>query len=134
MNVKRFLIAAAAVFVLFQVFDFVVHGMLLAPVYRSMMSVWRQDMMSLMWVMWITGAVMSLFFVYIFIKGYERRGMGEGLRYGVVIGLFMSVGAFNQYVVYPITLSLAAQWFIYGIVEFIAAGLVTAAIYRPKAS
>ncbi len=135
MNIKRYVLAGIAVFATFQVCDMIIHGQILMQTYASLPSLWRPDMMSLMWVMLITGVVLSFLFVYVFVKGYEARGILEGVRYGLIIGIMMNgVGAFNQYVIYPVPFSLAIQWFAYGMIEFIIAGVVAAAIYRPKAS
>lgn len=133
MNVKRFLLAALAVFVTFQVLDFLIHGLYLAPTYEALASIWRPDMMELMWVMYCTGAVLALLFVYIFVKGYQGKGIMEGVRYGLVIGLLMTVvGGLNQFVIYPVPLDLVIKWIVYGLAEFIVAGVVTALIYKPK--
>ncbi len=133
MNVKRFLLAALAVFVSFQVLDYVIHMLILSPDYEAVASVWRADMMDIFWIMYITGAVMSLLFVYIFTKGYQGKGVMEGVRYGLVIGIFMmAIGAINQYVIYPIPFILAVKWLIFGTIEFIIAGIITALIYKPK--
>jgi len=133
MNIKRFIGASIAVFIAFQVFDFIIHGVILGSTYENLKDVWRPDMMSKMWIFYITSAILSFLFVYIFTKGYEGKGIGEGIRYGLLIGLLMNVvGMFNQYVVYPIPFSLALQWFIYGTIEFIACGIVAALIYKPE--
>jgi len=135
MNIKRYVIAGIAVFATFQVCDMVIHGRLLMKDYEALASMWRPDMMSLMWIMWITCAVLSFLFAYVFVKGYEARGMLEGVRYGLIVGLMMNgVGAFNQYVLFPVPFVLAVKWFVFGMIEFILAGAVVAAIYRPKAS
>ena len=132
MNIKRFILASIAVFVTFQVLDFVIHGLILMSTYQSLAHLWRPDMMSLMWIMYLSSFFMSFMFVYIFTKGYENRGIMEGLRFGVVIGLFMNVvGMFSQYAMYPIPFSLTIQWLLYGMAEFIIAGIVAAAVYRP---
>lgn len=135
MNIKRYVIAGIAVFATFQVCDMVIHGRLLMKDYEALASMWRPDMMSLMWIMWITCAVLSFLFAYVFVKGYEARGMLEGVRYGLIVGLMMNgVGAFNQYVLFPVPFVLAVKWFVFGMIEFILAGAVVAAIYRPNAS
>ena len=132
-HVKKFIIASIAVFVSFQVLDFVIHRLILGATYESIEGVWRTDMMSKMWIMCITSFVMSFLFVYLFTKGYEGKGIGEGLRFGLLIGLLMNVvGMFNQYAVYPIPFSLTLQWFIYGTIEFILCGIVAALLYNPK--
>ncbi|MFQ6078514.1 MAG: hypothetical protein ACE5NJ_05185 [Thermodesulfobacteriota bacterium] len=136
MNTKRFIIASVVVFVVYQVIDYLVNGVILMGTYEALKHIWRPeaDMKSLMWIFYPIGLVVSFLFVYIFIKGYEGKGILEGLRYGIWIGLFVSIpGTFSQYVIYPIPFSLAIQWFIYWMIQFIIIGLVAAAIYKPKA-
>lgn len=133
MNVKRFLLASAAVFVLFQVTGYIIHTLILMPTYESLSSLWRPDMMSLMWLMYPSGIIYSLLFVYLYTKWYRNGGLLEGLHFGLTVALFMNVsGMVGQYVVYPIPLSLALQWFIYGTIEMTAAGIISAAIYKPR--
>jgi len=89
--------------------------------------------MDKMWIIHITNFIFSFLFVYIFTKGYENKGIVEGLRFGLIIGLLMNVvGMFNQYAVYPLPFSLAIQWFIYGIIQYVICGAVAASIYREK--
>jgi magnesium-transporting ATPase (P-type) len=90
-------------------------------------------MMSKMWVMWVTDIVWSFFFVFIFVKGYQNKGVMEGLRYGVYIGLFFSfVFAYSSYAMYPLPYSLIFQWFLIGLIQSVVLGIVTAVIYKPK--
>jgi len=57
----------------------------------------------------------------------------EGVRFGVLIGLFTSIPmAFGTYAMMPIPGSLAWQWFIFTLVETILLGIVAAAVYRPR--
>jgi hypothetical protein len=133
MNTKKFLLASLAVFVTLQILDFVIHNLILGAAYTATQEVWRTDMTDKMWVMYITGAVFSLLFVYIFSKGYEGKGLMEGIKYGLIIGLVVYfVGSFNQFVVYPIPYGLTWQWVIYGLIELMIAGAVAALIYKTK--
>ena len=85
-----------------------------------------------MWVMYCTGAVLSLLFVYIFIKGHQGKGIVEGVRYGLLIGLLMVVvGGLNQYVIYPVPFDLVLRWIVLGLIQFIIAGIVAALVYKP---
>lgn len=131
MNVKRFIQASLAVFLAFEVFDFVVHTLILGKTYAGLANLWRPDMMSMMWIFHSGSFVLAFLFTYIFIKGYENKGLAEGVRYGAIIGLFMNIPyAFYEYAMYPLPLSLCLQWFAYGMIEFIICGVIAAAIYR----
>jgi hypothetical protein len=131
MNTKRFIIASLVVFLAFEIIDAIIHTGILGETYKSM-DIWRQDMMSKMWIFHAGSFVMAFLFTFIFIKGYENKGIAEGVRYGVIIGLFANIPyGFFSYAMYPLPFSLCMQWFVYGMIEFIICGLIAAAIYKP---
>lgn len=132
-NVTRYIIASIAVAVVYEALNFVIHTMILTSAYETMTEVWRPDMMSLMWVMNIVSLFFAFLFVYLFSKK-EKHDIGTGIKLGLVVGLFFLVfPAFNQFVVYPITLWLACMWAIFGLIQAIICGIVAALIYKPKA-
>jgi hypothetical protein len=133
MRFKRLIIATIAVFLSLEAMDFVVHNIILMSTYESLSHLWRPDMGSKMWIFVLATLVTSFLFVYIFSKGYENKGVMEGVRFGIVAGLFMTVmGNCGSYVYLPIPLSLAVKWFVFGMVEFIICGAVAALIYKKK--
>ncbi len=130
---KTFWYGFVVVYVVVQALGYLLHNVMLADAYMALAHVWRPpaEMMSLMWIMFLTSAVYLFIFCYIFTKGYEGRGTGEGLRYGLLMGLFMAVPmAFESYMIYPITMSLALTWFVAGLATFVIVGIIFAAIYR----
>ncbi|MGA2436685.1 MAG: hypothetical protein ABSG25_15525 [Bryobacteraceae bacterium] len=132
MNCKRFVLASLAVFVAREVLDFLVHEVLLKSTYQATKYLWRPDMASKMWILWLSGFVVSFLFAFIFIKGYEGKGISEGARFGLVIGLFVAIPmALNTYATMLIPHMLAVKWLVYGIVENVILGIVAAAVYRP---
>jgi hypothetical protein len=131
---KTFWIGFIVVFIVWQVIGFAVHGVMLEDTYLALSDVFRPEaeMNSMMWLMFLSSALYLLLFCYIFTKGYEGKGVGEGLRYGLLMGLFMSIPmALDQYVVYPLTSNLAVIWFVSGVIGFMIAGAIFAAIYKP---
>ena len=133
MDTKRFLLASLAVFVTLQILDFVIHNLILGSTYEAIQGVFRPDMADKMWVISLMGLVLSFQFVYIFTKGYEGKGIMEGLKYGLLIGLVIHfVGAFNQFAVYPLPYGLIWKWIIWGTIQLMIAGAVAALIYKPK--
>jgi hypothetical protein len=128
----KLLIAFVAVFVVSQVCNYLIHGQWLSATYQSLASVWRPDMESKRWIMFVAGAVFAFFFCYVFARGYEGKGIAEGARYGAIIGLFFGVPqAYDSYVIYPIPYSLALKWFVSGLVVTVILGIVAAAVYKP---
>ncbi|MEX2123270.1 MAG: hypothetical protein WD795_05225 [Woeseia sp.] len=135
MDNKSFWIGFVVIWVVMQAIGFLVHGILLNDTYMAMADVFRpeSEMNSMMWMMYVSSALYLYLFCKIFEKGYEGRGIGEGVRYGLLIGLFMWIPmAIDQYVVYPLTPNLVAIWFVTGVVSFVIAGAIFAAIYKPK--
>ncbi len=134
MNRNRFLLSCLAVYVVYQVLSFLTHAVWLADTYGATASVWRPEaeLMSKQWIMFVTSAVWSIFFCYIFIQGWENKGVGEGFRYGVIIGLFFGIPqAYENYMVLPIPYTLALSWFLAGMVTAVVCGLVVALVYKP---
>jgi hypothetical protein len=133
MNTKKYVITSLAVFIVYGVVDYIIHTFILASAYTALEHLWRPEMNSLMWLYFLVGLFAAFMFVYIFTKGYEGKGITEGLRFGVIIGLFVTIpSVFGQYFVYPLPFKLAAQWLIFGIIEFIIIGIIAAALYKPS--
>ena len=132
MNIKRFFIAVLAVFVILQALGYLIHNVILIPDYQANQSLWRQNMQSFMWLFQVTSLIFSFAFVYVFVRGYENRGIGEGLRYGLVIWFLVTVpGIGGQYMVYPIPLALSLKWLFLALGEWLIAGVVISLIYKP---
>lgn len=134
MNVKRFLLSCLAVYVVAQVLGFLVHEVFLADTYASLSGVWRPEaeMASKMGLMFLTSAVWTVLFCFIFTRGYEGKGLMEGVRYGLLIGVFFGVPfSYESWVIYPIPLSLAHIWAISSVAMCVVYGVIVALIYRP---
>ena len=135
MNTKRWLLASVAVFVVIGVLEFLIHGVLLSDMYKQTASVWRSEaeMQKMMWIFWMGMLVFAPFFALIYVKGYEKGkpGLGQGFRYGLYVGVMLSVmHSFGWYVILPIPLALAFYWLLGTLVEFIAAGVAAGLVYH----
>jgi hypothetical protein len=134
MNKKRYVISSIVVFVVLEILNYIIHVLILKGPYEATSDLWRaaDEMKSNMWIGGIGDLVWSFLFVYIFSKGYEAKGWLEGLRYGVIIGLFLYIPmALGSYTVMPIPFSLSVYWFICGLIQITIVGIVAALIYRP---
>lgn len=132
MNWKKFFIALITIYVVGGVLNFLVHGVLLMSAYQELASIWRTDMDSYMWIQWVTALFLCFFFVYIFVRGYEGRGIMEGVRFGLVIWAFMTIpSVYSQFMVYPLPYSLILKWLFSDLVIWVVMGVLTALIYKP---
>lgn len=131
---KKFWTGFVAVFVAMEILMFLVHGVLLSSAYQSTKEIWRPDMQSLVWIYHVLAVIGAFFFTLIFSKGYEGKGVMEGVRYGLYIGIWMSVGmAYGSYAMIKIPYTLALQWFIYGVIEYVVYGVILATVYGKQA-
>ena len=130
---KKILIGFVAVFVTFEVLDAIIHGGILMSTYAAMPHTWRPDMMNKLWILHFVKISTAFFFTYVFAKGYEGKGIMEGVRYGFYLGMIVSAGfAFGTYSMVDIGKSLAIQWFFYSLIEYIIAGVVVSLVFGKK--
>jgi ABC-type multidrug transport system permease subunit len=139
MNWKRLLIAFLLVFVGYLATNILIHTVILGNTYLKpeVLDSMRPeaDMGKYFWVRIVTMLVFSFFFTYIFAKGYERKGLMEGVRYGLIITLFyFFVTCFDQFVTYPIPYFVVWYWIIAGLVQSVLMGIIAALVYKPKSA
>jgi len=138
---KKLGIAAAVNFVVLYALEFLVHAVLLAPVYHKphYATLWNPEpvMMARMPAMAGAYAIAAVLFVILYAEGYEasRPPVAQGLSCGFLVGTLMSTfHSLVDFAVYPVSWKLAAAWIAAGIAVFLIVGVVTALIYRPKAA
>ena len=132
MNVKKYIIAGIVVFIIFQLSGFVIHNIMLQDTYQKLHNLWRPDMMAYMWIMYITSLIVSFIFTYLYIKMDKKGGLIQGLIFGTIVGLFMNVGIFNQFAIYPLPFYLVVQWFIYEMISYVICGAIISFVYKYK--
>jgi hypothetical protein len=134
MNTKKWIIASVVIFVVDQILSYLFHGVFMSGVYEQTAHLWRpmEEMNRLMWMGWLSGLIWSFLFVYIFAKGYENKGIMEGVRFGLLIGVFFSLPmSLGTYMSMPITGGIAIGWFLFGVIEITILGILAAWLYKP---
>ncbi len=129
---KKVIPGFIAVYVVMSLLNFLIHNVLLKETYMTLVGtgMMRGEAAGTMWIYFVTALVVSFFFSLIFSKGYEGKGVGEGLRFGLYVGLMMATPfAYDSYASYPIPYHLALQWFLYTTVEYVVLGVVVAAVF-----
>ena len=137
MNWKRLWLAALLVFVAYLATNMLIHVVILGDEYMKpdIQQAMRPEgeMNAYFWVRFVTMAVFAFFFTFIFAKGYERKGIIEGMRFGIYITLFyFVVTSFEQFMIYPIPYRAVRYWIAAGFVQSVLMGIIAALVYRPK--
>jgi hypothetical protein len=130
MKVKKFLITTTLVYLAYEIIDFIIRNILLSDSYGALKTIWRPDVMQKMWVLYLTPIVFSVFFVLIYQRFQKGNGILDGLTYGIFTGLLITpLKIYNQYAFYPLTIGIANQWFVYGVMQYIICGIVVSLLY-----
>jgi hypothetical protein len=130
---KKVLLGFIVVFILMEIASYIVNMLILGPTYESLQNLLRPDMQSKWWIFQVVMLFQAFFFSFIFSKGFEGKGIAEGVRYGLYIGIWMSVGkAYATYAMIAIPYSLALQWFIFGVIEYVVYGIALALVFGKK--
>jgi len=128
---RRIWIGFLAVFLATQTFEGLVNFYVLEPIYSQWIHFWRPIAEVKFWMLPFTGMFFSFFFTFIFAKGYEKRGLGEGIRYGFYVAMMVSLPhAYGTYALMQIPYTVALQWFIFGALECVGAGMILAIVFK----
>jgi hypothetical protein len=134
-NFGRVAAAAVVAWIAYLLLSSLVNNVLLADLYAQHANVFRpQAEMNL--VLGLGATLIGFFvFAYAYATGYEGgAGALEGLRFGVIVGLLLSCFAVTwNYVVLPVSGSLAVAWVVDTLVEMALYGCVVGLIYKPIA-
>ena len=122
---KKMIAATAAVFILWSIIDFLVHGILLQEIYQETMHLWRPEDQMLALLM----SAVTLFFgaavVLIYSFFVAPKSLATGVKFGAVLGIgigaMTGLGSFSYM---PIPLCLAGAWFAVMFAKLTVAGLV----------
>jgi hypothetical protein len=122
---KKLLIGTVAVFIAWQILDFVIHNLILMDAYAATAHLWRPEGEMKMGLMIIVGLLAALFFVAIYVKLVSPKTLQNGLWYGILFGLGTGISmGYGTYSVQPITYGIAIGWFLGTLVETTVAGLM----------
>jgi len=131
MNTKRFIVTSIVVWVVYEILSYLLNGVIIdwegVAGVKAEMGGAGSIILGL-----IGGLIFSFMFSFIFIKGYEGKGIAEGLRYGLYIGLLMYVPLwfiFTAY--YDYTMGIIWGFTLGNLVVAILLGIIPALLYKP---
>jgi len=131
---KRLILGILAVFVAWQILDFVIHGLILASTYAATPSLWRPMDQMKMWLMRVVGLVSAICFVAIWTYLVSPKSLSKGVLYGLIFGIGAGVAmGYGSYSMMPMPYCLALGWFLGTLVEATVGGLLVGLIVKASA-
>src|SRR5512138_3131494 len=136
MNLSRVALAAFVAWLAFCGLGYLSHAVLMKDLYLAHSLIMRSESEANAYLPLAFGVALVGFFAfsYAYAKGYEGgRGVQEGLRFGVLIGL-MVVG-FSivwDYMTYPLSRTFFLAHVVDYIVEYAIYGMIVGAVYRRR--
>ena len=128
---KKLLVGTLAVFVLWEVLDFLLHGVLLAGLYQQTAALMRAPEEVKMTLLMVVVLISAFAFTYIYVRFIQPHNLQRGLQYGLMFGLAVGVGmGYGTYATQPIPYMLALGWFLGTLVEAVLGGLLLALIVK----
>jgi hypothetical protein len=128
---KRVLLAGIAVFVAWEILDFVIHNVLLKSTYAATAELWRPEAEMKLGVMVVVVLIAAFCFSGIYGCLVSPKSPAAGLKLGLLYGIAVGVGmGYGMYSVVPIPYYLALSWFLATVVETVVAGLLVGLIIR----
>ncbi len=129
----RLVLATVVLYIVFFALYTVADTVVLSQLGEQMKSVMRPGMEGSVFGVYqmVAYAVMTLVFALIFTYGREGRGLVEGARYGLLMGLLLGAVDFVWTIGLPLEPMLAFLAFVRDLVIFVIAGMLLAFLYRP---
>ena len=130
---KGIVLAIVAVFIAWSALDFVIHGLLLKETYEATAHLWRTMQDTNMMLMHAATLAIAIFFVLLYQRCVSEKSVAMGLKLGVFFGLAAAVMSASTYVYMPIPLTLAIDWFVATLVQFVIAGWLVGLFVKSEA-
>lgn len=128
---KRCVLAIVAVFAAWQVMDFLIHSVILAPQYAATASLWRPEGEMKIGLMIIVSLIGATCFTLVYERFFATKNIANGALYGLIcgIGVGSSMGH-GSYSVMPLPYALALGWFLATVAEGVVAGIIVGAVIK----
>lgn len=129
--IKRAVLAILAVFILWTLLDFIIHGVILGSAYQATAALWRPMGEMKMWLIYLSILISSVVFVFIYARYFAKKGIGMGIQYGLLYGIAAGISmGYGTYAVMPIPYYMALTWFLGTLVETTLGGILTGLIIK----
>lgn len=132
MNTNRYLLASLGAAVFIFLYGWVVHGVLLSDYWSEQFveGSMRAPGEEIMWAIVVSCLLQGLALGFIFIKGYQNKGIGEGVRFGLLIAWFIIALYFLHYALSPMAITTMVTGMVTDGIMYLIAGVILATLYK----
>ena len=133
--VKKILFGGIAIFVAWEVLDFLIHGVILGSTYATLGNMFRAQADMKMGLMAVVVLIAALAFAAAYGWFVSPKSLATGVKYGLLVGFGGGVSmGYGSYAAMPVPYVMALAWFLGSWVEFTVAGLLAGLIIKPTAT
>ena len=133
--VKKILLGGIAIFVAWEVLDFLIHGVILGSTYATLPNMFRAQADMKMGLMAVVVLIAALAFAAAYGWFVSPKSLATGVKYGLLVGFGGGVSmGYGSYAAMPVPYVMALAWFLGSWVEFTVAGLLAGLIIKPAAT
>ncbi|MEM7651457.1 MAG: hypothetical protein AAF204_05190 [Pseudomonadota bacterium] len=131
-NLPRFLVMSVVGYAFLFGFEYLVHHILLMDLYTQTESLWRpmEAMEEFFPIMIVRNVLLVVLIGYIFTRNFEGKGIMEGIRFGLPVGVLLGLVMSSSYIWMSIPLELALGWASSGLGLGLGLGIVFSLIYK----
>lgn len=132
MNTRNYLIASLVCGIWLFFYGFVANVIVLADFWASQGSpeLMRPEGEEVFWAIVASCLLQGLALGYIFTRGYEARGVGEGVRFGILVAWFVAAVYLLFYALQPWTGIGTVVAMVTDGIMYVGAGVVLALLYK----
>ncbi len=124
--IKQISLATITIFIVWSILGFLVHGILLQPIYEASASLWRSVDEIKMGLGYAVSLISAFGFVLIYTLFITPKSVSTALKFGFIWGIVAGVNAgFATYAYMPIPESLAWAWYLDLVVGGVIAGWIS---------
>jgi hypothetical protein len=132
MNTSKYLVASIGAAIWLFIYSFVANVIVLGNYWQTSTSagLMRADEDQIMWAISASMLVQALALGYIFTRNYEHKGVGEGVRFGLLIAAFVAGLYLLFYGIQPWALTSTFIAMISDGIGYVGVGVVLSLLYK----
>ena len=129
--VRKTINAAVAIFILWSIIDFIMHGFILGSAYVDTANLWRPMEEMNIWLIYLVTVVTAGVFTTIYSLFIQGKRVTTALQYGLLFGLGSGFSmVYGSYAAMPIPSVIANTWFFGTLIKTALGGLLLGAIVK----